>query len=233
MTNNKINFTNTIINNLVLPASDKRNCYYDIQTSGLGIMVFPSGTKTFFLYKRVNGRPDKIKLGKFPEMSIEQARKSADSVMNEIFSGKDPNKDKQKLRKESTLQELYDIYMENHAKVRKITWKDDESVYRNHLKDWEKKPLSLVSKSLLVKKINDINHANGLYAANHSLVLLKTMFNKAIEWGWEGVNPCFGIKKFKEKTRERFLGSDEIPSFFSALNQEPNETFRDFFTFVY
>jgi len=74
MKNNKVNFTKTFLMNVELPVA-KRLYYYDSQVSGLGVMVFPSGTKTFFLYKRVNGNPDKIKLGKFPKMSVAQARK--------------------------------------------------------------------------------------------------------------------------------------------------------------
>jgi hypothetical protein len=49
MTKNKINFTKTFLINIVLPLEGKRSYYYDTQVSGLGIMVFPSGTKTFFL----------------------------------------------------------------------------------------------------------------------------------------------------------------------------------------
>ncbi|MGB4191996.1 MAG: site-specific integrase [Rickettsiales bacterium] len=55
------------------------------------------------------------------------------------------------------------------------------------------------------------------------------MFNKAIDWGWEGINPCRGVKKLKEKSRERFLKGEEISKFFESLNNEPNETFKDFF----
>jgi hypothetical protein len=62
MKNNKINFTKTFLTNIELLQRGKRAYYYDIQVSGLGIMVFPSGAKTFFLYERVQGTPDKIKL---------------------------------------------------------------------------------------------------------------------------------------------------------------------------
>jgi integrase len=77
-------------------------------------------------------------------------------------------------------------------------------------------------------------HANigkqfGIYSANRILALLKTMFNKAIEWEYCLSNPCMGIKKFKEKSRERFLQADELPRFFKALNSEPNKSFKDYF----
>ena len=50
---NKLNFNKTNILNLSLPEKGKIAYYYDAQVSGIGIMLFPSGTKTFFVYKRV------------------------------------------------------------------------------------------------------------------------------------------------------------------------------------
>ena len=55
------------------------------------------------------------------------------------------------------------------------------------------------------------------------------MFNKAIEWGYKGDNPANNVKKFKEKSRDRFLQVDELPRFFKALEEEENITTRDYF----
>ena len=61
------------------------------------------------------------------------------------------------------------------------------------------------------------------------LSLLHTIYAKAIQWGFEGLNPCSGIKKIKERSRERFLQTEELPKFFEALNSEPNEVLCDYF----
>ena len=94
--NNKINFTKASLSSLSLPDSGKINYVYDSQLKGLGIMVFTSGTKTFFLYKRINGKPDKIKIGRFPEITVEQARKVAYSLINDISLGTNPKEKKAK-----------------------------------------------------------------------------------------------------------------------------------------
>lgn len=66
--------------------------------------------------------------------------------------------------------------------------------------------------------------------ANHILALVSSMFNRAFEWGLHhGVNPAKGVKKFKVKSRGRFLQTNELPRFFSALDKELNDTLRDFF----
>ena len=41
-------------------------------------------------------------------------------------------------------------------------------------------------------------------------------------------NPATGIRKFKEKARDRFLQPHEMPVFFEALDNEPNIIARDY-----
>ena len=69
---------------------------------------------------------------------------------------------------------------------------------------------------------------NGLYQANRMLERIRSMFNKAIEWGWDGVNPTQGIKKFKEKSRDRYILPNEMPLLLKALYEEQNEVARDY-----
>ena len=38
-----------------LPTPDKRQTYYDTQTAGLALRVTPTGTKTFYVIRRVAG----------------------------------------------------------------------------------------------------------------------------------------------------------------------------------
>lgn len=226
---NKLNFTKTNILDLALPEKGKIAYYYDAQVSGLGIMLFPSGTKTFFVYKRVNGRPDKIKLGRFPQMTVEQARKAAYSTIHEIDKGIDPKLEKSKIAKEMSFSNLFNEFMEKHSKLHKKSWKDDEDRYKIHLSHFAKKRIGIISKADVIQFHASMAQKNGIYSANRTLALLTTIFNKAIDWGWEGVNPCAGIKKFKEKSRERFIQGDEITRFFESLNNEPSEVFKDFF----
>jgi integrase len=228
MESNKINFTKNTILSLSLPEHGKIAYYYDVQVSGLGIMIFNSGTKTFFLYKRINGRPDKIKIGRFPEITIEQARKQAYLMINDITLGVNPKEEKIKHKKSSTLAELYNNFMEQHSKLHKKTWKEDIYNFDRYLISLANKRAKDITKSSVIDWQTKIAKNYGIYAANHSLALLSVIYNKSIEWGFDGTNPCTGIKKFKEKSRERFLQSDELPRFFEALDNEPNELFKDY-----
>ncbi len=87
----KINFTIKIINSLPIPVKGKRAYYYDLKVAGLCICVTDSGSKTFYSYKKINNRPERIKIGKFPDMSIEQARGRAGEINSRIANGENPN----------------------------------------------------------------------------------------------------------------------------------------------
>ncbi len=226
---NKINFTKNAILNLSLPNEGKIGYYYDKQVNGLGIMVFASSTRTFFLYKRVMGRPDKIKLGRFPQMTVEQARRAAYQIIGEIDKGGDPKAEKQTKYKETRLAVLFSEFIERHAKLHKKSWKVDVNQFRLYLPHLVNRQIGAITKADVMDLHASIAKNSGIYAANRAVSLLSGVFNKAINWGWEGTNPCIGVKKFKEKSRDRFIQGDETTRFFEALNAELNETFKDFF----
>ncbi len=225
----KINFTKAAISELPLPEKNKIHYYYDSQVNGLGVMIFNSGTITFFLYKRINGKPDKIKLGRFPEITIAQARKSAYSLINDISTGINPKERKKAEIGNLTAKDLFEIFLEKHAKLHKKTWDQDQYFFNRYLLSIAKKKITDINKNMVMDMHAMLAKNYGIYAANHSLVLLSTIYNKAIEWGYNVINPCLGIKKFKEKSRERFLEANELPRFFEALNTQTSEIFRDYF----
>lgn len=74
-----------------------------------------------------------------------------------------------------------------------------------------------------------LGREKGKVTANIAVRLLRAMFNKATEWDlWDKPNPAKGVKRFTEHSRERFLQPDELPRFFQALADEPNETIRGY-----
>jgi integrase len=229
MSKNKYNFTKKYLEDLPIPAKGKRAYYYDIKARGLGIAITDKGTKTFVVYRKIDGKPERVTLGYFPEIAIESARKLSMEVNAQIARGKNPNKEKQKIQQGLTLNALFEQYIEKYAKNHKRSWAGDCSLYNCHLAELGERKISLIKKNDIELWYAKIGNEHGKYGANRTYSLLRTMFNKALDWGWEGVNPCIGFKKFKEKSRERFLHGDELPKFFKALNNELNETFRDFF----
>ncbi|MBX9785741.1 MAG: tyrosine-type recombinase/integrase [Alphaproteobacteria bacterium] len=226
--NKNFNFTKKSLDLLPLPKAGKRLYVYDIKVRGLELMVTEQGSKSFKVYRKLNDKPIRITLGKYPEMTIEQARHGAQKVIAEFLKGKNPNEEKKKLRAETTLEEQFSFYMNRHSKHNNKTWKSDERDVPRFLGYLFHRKLSAISKHDIQILHEKIRQENGLYQANRLLDRIKAIYNKGIEWGWEGINPAYGVKKFKEKSRERFLHPDELPRFFESLDAEPNDTIRDY-----
>jgi integrase len=224
----KFNFTRDRIEALPNPTNGQRAYYYDTKVRGLAVAVSALGKKTFILYRKVAGRPERIAIGPFVDLSIDQARSRAERLNSDIALGENPAAHKRKIRDEATLQELFNAYLEHHAKPFKRTWKDDEGMFKLHLGSWHLRKISTIRKVDVITLHARIGRDSGKYAANRVVELLGTMFNRAKEWGWEGENPAEKVKAFREAKRERFMDGKELQAFFESLKQELNATIRDY-----
>lgn len=225
---NKINFTKAIIDALPTPEPGKRNIYHDTKISGLQLRV--TSVKTFFINRRIKGGdPQRITLGRYPDMTIEQARRKTLELVHDIAEGKNPADRIREAKKEMTLGDLFEEYMNRCATFNKRPDKP-QATYRLYLSDWKKKKLSTIKHEEVDRLHKKIGREVGMVTANIVLKLLHVMFNKAInEWRiWKGENPAHGIAKFPEQSRDRFLQSDELPKFFQAVAEEENEIIRDY-----
>lgn len=229
MANREINFTKAALEKLPAPSKGKRVYYNDTRERGLILAVTSGGSKTFYLYKRIDGKPERLLLGRFPDLSIENARKKAAAAKGEIAMGENPQKTRHAIRGEMTFGTLFEQYMEKYSKVHKRSWIYDEREVNKFLSHWFKRKISTIEKPEVERLHATLGKENGLYQANRLLERIRSIFNKGIEWGWDGTNPAVGIKKYREKSRDRFLQPDELPRFFEALAGEPNEAARDFF----
>ena len=222
------NFTQAKLDALLLPAQGKRAYYRDAGQAGLIIDVRSSGSKSFYLYKKIEGKPERIFLGQYPDMKIPEARALAAVKKGQIAKGVNPQEEKRKIRQEMTFAELFNLYMERYSKIHKKSWQYDEREIQKFLSQWFKRKLSSIKKHEVQKLHEEIHNNNGLYQANRILERIRGIFNKAIEWGWEGNNPAKGVKKFKEKSRDRFIQPVELPLLYAAIEADENETVRDY-----
>lgn len=228
----KFNFTKSAIDNLPLPADGKRATYHDTNQKGIGLQmrVSSTGVKTFCVFKRVKGgNPERVTLGRYPEMTIEQARRKSSEILLQIASGNNPAEIERQRKAEQTFQDLFGEFLEKHSKLRKKTWREDETNYRLYLGEpLGKKKLSAINRQDIAKIHHRITKAGHNAQANRVIALLSSVFNWGISVDLCSANPAHGIKRNKEESRDRFVQSDELPRFFKAVADEPNETIRDY-----
>ncbi len=244
-----INFTKSAIDAIPLPAKGWEY-HRDHKTPGLAIGVGSTGIRTFVLYKRINGVPERVKLGRYPEMTIEQARNKAAELNGQIATGKNPADAKREKRAEMTLDDLFDLYMERYAVphgLKTVTaMRENFAVYlgkldaakkkhgRERVKpdgavDWSKRQISAITHKEVSKLHHQLGTKTGKTIANRVVELLRAVFNRCKKLKLIDLpNPAEGIEHFKEVERDRFLRGDEIPRFFEALGGETEQN-RDYF----
>jgi len=213
-----------------LPVPERGRVYhYDKKSPGLCACVTSTGATTFYFYRRAKGRPVRVRIGRFPDVTVETARKQAAALNAAVARGEDPQASRQAARQCPTVGDLFAFWLETHARVHKRTWREDQAFYDQFLRPWRNRKLEDVHKTDVQALHARVGRENGRYRANRLLELVRAMFNKAPDMGYEGPNPATGIKKFREQSRDRYLQADELPRFFEAVRSEPNETLRDFF----
>lgn len=227
MAGNKLNFTKGNINSLPLPEKG-HVMYHDTEIHGLVLRVFASGVKSFSLFRRIEGKPENITIGRYPQMTPDQARDEAERLNGKIADRQNPAEDKRTVRDEMTFGDLFTRYLDNHAKVHKRTWQYDENMFRLYFSHWEKRPISTITRHEIQALHARMGADNGKPQANRAYAMIRTVFEKGLEWGWGKENPASKVKKFREESRERFIQEEELPAFFQAVMAEPNEMERDF-----
>lgn len=234
----RVNFTKSALE-AIPPPSEKgsRLTFRDTKVAGLELRVTSSGVKSFSLVRWVPAlsKAERIQIGPFPDLSVEQARKIAAEHIAAIAAGRNPAEVRRAAKAEMTFGEFFDIYIERHSKVRNRRWEEDREKFRRHIASGAhgvqlaRMKLSAITRSDIATLHSKLG-AEHPVTANHVLALVSSMFNRAIEWDiYEKLNPAKGVKKFKVKSRGRFLLPNELPRFFAALDKELNDTLRDFF----
>ncbi|CAM5999220.1 unnamed protein product [Sphagnum balticum] len=128
MAKNHLLFSKTKLEELQPSTDGKRIYYYDSKTEGLELCVNKSGSKTFAVYKWINGGPKRVVLGRFmsdalqsaefernplcvlgknPNLNVEQARRLCRAVLGELSSSRDPGQTIRHGREERRLQRCF------------------------------------------------------------------------------------------------------------------------------
>lgn len=227
----KANFTEKFIRDIQPDPTKNWFEVTDAKCSYLHCRIGKTGCKSYMLVKKINGQCVRITIGKANEISVDFARKKAFELLEKIKNGVNPNNEKQQLSKETTFGELFEEYIERHAKHHASSGhlKNTLNIGKRRFTRWKNRKISSLCMREIEQWFYAIRDSDGIFAANQALTLLRHIYNKAIQWGWDGRNPTAGIKKFHTQARERFLSPEEMDRLFSALDEEENPVYKTFF----
>lgn len=193
----------------------------DARTPGLQLRLYPTGRRTWSWFRRIQGGgPERATFGRWPTMGVEEARRHAAQLNGLVAEGESPREQRQAIDHEMTFAELFAIYLEKWARVRKRSWRGDESKYRRHLLPLHPKKLSTITRQEVAAIHSEIGLARPAFA-NRVLALLSKVFNFGRESGLiEMDNPTRGVRHYRETSRDRFLSGEELQRLHAALQSE-------------
>jgi integrase len=234
----RVKFTKRALAALPVPGEHDRLIVFDTHTAGLGFVVFSSGIRSFFHRRFVRGMAQRTTLGRFEDLSIDQARGEASKLNARIaawkLSGYRGESPFEKRPDAATFGELVEKYIERHVQghayhperaIPEVRW-----AVNKYLASWKNRKLDALSHSDVVNLHEDVGRKHKV-TANRLVQLIRRLFNWAAapDVGLHrGQNPARHIKLFHESKRTRFLKPAELPLLFAALRQEPNAALRDY-----
>lgn len=201
----------------------------DTETKGLMVRVGKT-SKVFYLRRKVDGKTERIKVGPYPDTTVEQARRRAAELNAEIAKGRNPADIKRDARKETAFADFWNEYIDRYSRIHKrpASVREDEKIYSKHLCRFGSKKLSSITRADVQRMHHDIGKTAPTMA-NRAVAHLRAALNVARDWGYLlGANPCESIKLYRETARDRFIQQDELPRFWQALLDEPDRNIVDF-----
>ena len=161
---------------------------WDTEIKGYGLRVTSGGTKTFIVQKRVGRKDRRVTLGRYPEITAEQARKLAMTHIGEIASGGDPIAARATLEVQAkTLREVIADYLAMGT-VKASTAKDLQGTLNIHCSAWMDKPVTKITRDMVAKlhakigkEFNPKTGGTKMATANKIARYLKAVLNFAQE----------------------------------------------------
>ena len=186
--------------------------FWDRELPGFGVRVHATGRKIYVAQARTPGGPPKrAVIGRYVEMTTEEARRKAAEIVDRIRRGEDPVPPPPE--PEATVTDLAERFMTAHVEVncRPLT----VEAYRRacssctSCRNWAGLKLTDVDRS----------HVSALHyklrgtptQANQAVGVFSKMFKLAMAWGMTPArpNPCRSVRRYRGRSRERFLTEEE------------------------
>ncbi|MCA1542263.1 integrase family protein [Bradyrhizobium sp. NBAIM32] len=217
--------TKSLVDGLEKQASEYT--VWDAKLPGFGVRVRPTGAKSFIIvYRAGTGRTAPVRrytVAAVGKLAPEAARTQAKILLGNIANGADPAAEKRANRPKRdrlTFDELAQLYLDQYAKVRKTSWKNDEGCLKKPRAKWKRRIASEITDDDVAELLEEIG-ATAPVGANRTQSILHTLFSWAKEPGRKHVpiNPVADMRRrYQETARERVLNDEEIRTLWWGLD---------------
>lgn len=230
-----------------LAPADAERIVWDADLKGLGIRVFPSGTRKFLLqYRNRGGATRRLMLGAFPVVTAERARELALKHLADVSEGGDPSADKRSHRRSATVADMCRAYLADAeaglivgrrgvAKKASTIATDRGRVERHigpvlgalkardvtrpHIERFKASVVSgKTAADVKTKKRGRAIVTGGKGTATRTLGLLGGIFAWGMSNGYVESNPVRGVTRFADGQRKALLTTEQYTALGAALD---------------
>jgi integrase len=211
----------------------------DAKVKGLELRVRARGGKSWLLrYRRQSDGTKRVwTMGRFPEMTLEEARETAADARRAIAKGGDPATGKQVAREAPTFKQLAEQWQQDYAEANRSerVRADDASALNRHIlpEIGDMKAHAVQRADIgrvlnLAKKAKDGRQGHDgerrlTHRPNKVHEVMRAVYRWGVSEGLVTVDPTQGRKRpiRKEAARERTLTPTEVKALWEALDKAP------------
>ncbi|MCX4240164.1 site-specific integrase [Paraliomyxa miuraensis] len=206
---------------------------WDTTEAGLCCRVYPTGSAVWQYRYRVAGRQRRLKIGRWPALTVHQARGEAAALRRAVEKGEDPQAAKVAARGGLLLVDAFERFVDEPGKRGRPRKPRTVALYRQVFRDHIAPALGrtrvdaitsvdVERLKLATRKRIGKGRGHGQAAAavvNRTLALLSAICGAAERWGElpRGSNPCVGVERVAEEARERYLRAEELAALESTI----------------
>ena len=217
----------------VLPYPEKGQVLYrDDVLRGFGLRV-GTQSKVYFAEGQVNYRTRRVTIGRADVLDVDTARKRALAMLSDMAAGVDPNAEKRRVSQESvSLSQAFEQFFATRTSLAASTRSNYQRTADLYLKDWRQKPITSISRQMILKRHQRIAKDHGQVTANSVMRVLRSIYNvTAATYDDFPQNPVSILTQarawFPERRRRGVIAAHELPAWWTAVMMEP-EYSRDF-----
>src|SRR5215204_1489945 len=209
------NLTCKLVDNVALPIGRKSLDYFDQRMPGLVLRVSARGTKSWNAVYRHQGRARRLTIGRYPIITLDDARARAREALCAVSRGIDPcgvRADK------LAFAELASLFVEGHVRKLRRARQVERLIQREVVVAWKNRPANSITRrdvALLVANVAE----RAPVLANRVLATTRRLFGWAVGQGLLEANPCDQVERpTSERARERVLGNGELRDLWQAFD---------------
>ncbi len=245
----ELRLTNANVKKAPIPSTG-RATFHDTKIPGFQLRVSAAGNKSFCARGDVNGKTIRVTIGRFPQMSAEQAERKAKEFIGELGNKVNPNaRRKADAQKNITLRQCYEHYLESRSNLKESTIEQYERYLNKYLSDWLDKPLLTITRDKVERRHKKIGKTSNT-SANATMRVLRALLEYAHgKYEDENGDPIIlhnpvrrlsQVKAwYKESRRSTYIKSTEFKPWFETVTTMPEwsgsstpETIRNYLLLV-